>query len=70
MPHAARRLPSWLIFDVSPKDQKPMRIPKITSVLMRRAQRLYVDIPPELGLGADLFALAGNSIDPLSSHCG
>mgnify|MGYP002631406143 CR=1 FL=1 len=35
----------------------------ITSVLMRRAQRLYVDTPPELGLEADLFALDATVIE-------
>jgi len=35
----------------------------ITSVLMRRAQRLCVDTPPELGLEADLFALDATVIE-------
>ena len=35
----------------------------ITSVLMRRAQRLYVDTPPALGLEADLFALDATVIE-------
>ena len=35
----------------------------IAGVLMRRAQRLYVDTPPELGLEADLFALDATVIE-------
>ena len=35
----------------------------ITSILMRRAQRLYADTPPELGLEADLFALDATVIE-------
>jgi len=35
----------------------------ITSVLMRRTQRLYVDTPPQLGLEADLFALDATVIE-------
>lgn len=35
----------------------------IAGALMRRAQRLYVDTPPELGLEADLFALDATVIE-------
>lgn len=35
----------------------------ITSTLMRRAQRLYADTTPELGLEADLFALDATVIE-------
>jgi IS4 transposase len=36
---------------------------EIAGVLMRRAQRLYGDTPPELGLDADLFALDATVIE-------
>ena len=36
---------------------------EMTAVLMRRAQRLYSDTPPALGLEADLFALDATVID-------
>ena len=36
---------------------------EIAAVLMRRAQRLYADTPPALGLEADLFALDATVID-------
>jgi IS4 transposase len=36
---------------------------EVTAVLMRRAQRLYADTPPALGLEADLFALDATVID-------
>jgi IS4 transposase len=36
---------------------------EVTAVLMRRAQRLYADSPPALGLEADLFALDATVID-------
>ncbi len=35
----------------------------ITAVLMRRAQRLFEDAPPQLGLEADLFALDATVIE-------
>jgi hypothetical protein len=35
----------------------------VASILMRRAQRLYVDTAPELGLEADLFALDATVIE-------
>lgn len=36
---------------------------EVAAVLMRRAQRLYADTPPELGLEADLFALDATVIE-------
>ena len=36
---------------------------EVATILMRRAQRLYVDTPPELGLEADLFALDATVIE-------
>jgi len=36
---------------------------EVAGVLMRRAQRLYADTPPELGLEADLFALDATVIE-------
>lgn len=35
----------------------------VAGTLMRRAQRLYSDVPPELGLEADLFALDATVIE-------
>ena len=36
---------------------------EVAAVLMRRAQRLYAETPPELGLEADLFALDATVIE-------
>ena len=45
-------------------DHRDWRIfAEVTAVLMRRAQRLYADMPPALGLEADLFALDATVID-------
>ena len=45
-------------------DQRDWRVfAEIAGVLMRRAQRLCADLPPELGLEADLFALDATVIE-------
>ena len=41
----------------------PRVFAEIAQVLMRRARRLYAELPPELGLEADLFALDATVID-------
>lgn len=41
----------------------------VAAVLMRRAQRLYAGVPPELGLEADLFALDATVIELSLALC-
>lgn len=41
----------------------------LAAVLMRRAQRLYANVPPELGLEADLFALDATVIELSLALC-
>ena len=41
----------------------------VAAVLMRRAQRLYANVPPELGLDADLFALDATVIELSLALC-
>jgi len=41
----------------------------VAAVLMRRAQRLYAGVPPELGLDADLFALDATVIELSLALC-
>jgi hypothetical protein len=41
----------------------------VAAVLMRRAQRLYASVPPELGLEADLFALDATVIELSLALC-